>query len=375
MSGKRSASRPPIGAPAMPTAPAAPTRVPILPATESPDDVGEVQDGDGGPQAAADAVDEGDQEHSAAVGTSGYRGSTMRPRGASDSLSPPCLLALTYVLIHNLQRGNTIWDQWDDGQGNCRVRRTRRGRGLVGAGRRTASGARPRRRARGEPGDGRHGVQGLAAARDRGHPRAGAGPWSRAAPAVASRRPPKVPDGLRDLAGGHPDPALLPGLVPPSRLSPGARSHRATPRLARLEELVPRLARARRGADGARDLRPWRAGSASGGCCRWSCAPGDAVAMEDPGYHHLLDLVPGAGAAHRPGRRGRRGHPAGSPAGGAAGGGAGRGVQSAGAESVRRLLLGGSGGTRWSTCSGRSPMCWWWRTTTRRPSPTRRCTR
>ena len=52
-----------------------------------------------------------------------------------------------------------------------------------------------------------------------------------AAPAVASRRPPKVPDGLRDLAGGHPDPELLPRLVTPSRLSPGARSHRATPRL------------------------------------------------------------------------------------------------------------------------------------------------
>ena len=29
------------------------------------------------------------------------------------------------------------------------------------------------------------------------------------APAVASRRPPKVPEGLRDLAGGHPDPRLL----------------------------------------------------------------------------------------------------------------------------------------------------------------------
>src|SRR5207248_3219666 len=56
-------------------------------------------------------------------------------------------------------------------------------------------------------------------------------------PAVGSRRPPPVPEGLRDLAGGHPDPAFLPDLVPPGRLSPGARSHRASPRMPQLEEL------------------------------------------------------------------------------------------------------------------------------------------
>jgi hypothetical protein len=43
-------------------------------------DVGEVQDGHGGPQAAAGAVDEGDREHSAAVATSRY---AFRPYGCA----------------------------------------------------------------------------------------------------------------------------------------------------------------------------------------------------------------------------------------------------------------------------------------------------
>ncbi|MFF0012551.1 aminotransferase class I/II-fold pyridoxal phosphate-dependent enzyme [Streptomyces sp. NPDC005374] len=114
------------------------------------------------------------------------------------------------------------------------------------------------------------------------------------APAVASRRPPKVPDGLRDLAGGHPDPGLLPGLVPPSRLSPGARSHRSTPRLARLEDAVREWLRPDgvplehvTFAHGALDL--------VGRLLTVELRPGDAVAMEDPGYHHLLDLVTALG--------------------------------------------------------------------------------
>ncbi|MFD7711332.1 aminotransferase class I/II-fold pyridoxal phosphate-dependent enzyme [Streptomyces sp. NPDC059786] len=115
-----------------------------------------------------------------------------------------------------------------------------------------------------------------------------------ARPAVASRRPPKVPAGLRDLAGGHPDPELLPHLVPPTRLSPGARSHRSTPRVAHLEEAV-RDWLAPDGvptghvtfAHGALDL--------IGRLLSVELRPGDAVAMEDPGYHHLLDLVTALG--------------------------------------------------------------------------------
>ncbi|WP_093716215.1 aminotransferase class I/II-fold pyridoxal phosphate-dependent enzyme [Actinacidiphila alni] len=117
------------------------------------------------------------------------------------------------------------------------------------------------------------------------------------APAVstaASRRPPRVPEGLRDLAGGHPDPAFLPDLVPPGRLSPGARSHRASPRLPELEE----LARAWFRRDGVPDAHVTFAHGALDCVSRLlsvELRPGDAVAVEDPGFHHLLDLVPALG--------------------------------------------------------------------------------
>ncbi|MEU1820599.1 aminotransferase class I/II-fold pyridoxal phosphate-dependent enzyme [Streptomyces roseifaciens] len=114
------------------------------------------------------------------------------------------------------------------------------------------------------------------------------------APAVASRRPPKVPEGLRDLAGGHPDPAFLPELVPPVHVARGSRSHRAAPRLGRLEELT----RAWYERDGVPSAHVTFAHSALDCVARLlstELRPGDAVAMEDPGYHHLLDLVPALG--------------------------------------------------------------------------------
>lgn len=115
-----------------------------------------------------------------------------------------------------------------------------------------------------------------------------------AVPAVAPRRPPKVPEGLWDLAGGHPDPLLLPGLAPPSRLSPGARSHRSAPRLARLEDAVREWLR----PDGVPVEHVTFAHGALDLVARLFAVelrPGDAVAMEDPGYHHLLDLVAALG--------------------------------------------------------------------------------
>ncbi|MWA15600.1 aminotransferase class I/II-fold pyridoxal phosphate-dependent enzyme [Streptomyces sp. BA2] len=114
------------------------------------------------------------------------------------------------------------------------------------------------------------------------------------APAVGARRPPKVPQGVRDLAGGHPDPALLPVLLPPERVVPVSGSHRGSPRRAGLEE----LAREWFARDGIPDSRVTFAHGALDCMARLLSAelkPGDAVAVEDPGFHHLLDLVPALG--------------------------------------------------------------------------------
>ncbi|MFJ3925325.1 GntR family transcriptional regulator [Streptomyces sp. NPDC090022] len=113
-------------------------------------------------------------------------------------------------------------------------------------------------------------------------------------PAVGSRRPPRVPEGIRDLAGGHPDPAFLPVLTPPGRIAPVYGSRRGNPRLPALEE----LARAWFARDGVPDAHVTFAHGALDCIARLlsvELRPGDAVAVEDPGFHHLLDLVPALG--------------------------------------------------------------------------------
>ncbi len=114
------------------------------------------------------------------------------------------------------------------------------------------------------------------------------------APAVASRRPPRVPTGLVDLAGGHPDPAFLPVLRFPATVAPVYGSHRAAPRLADLEALT----RAWFERDGVPAEHVTFAHGALDCIARLlstELRPGDAVAVEDPGFHHLLDLVPALG--------------------------------------------------------------------------------
>ncbi|MEV7419529.1 aminotransferase class I/II-fold pyridoxal phosphate-dependent enzyme [Streptomyces sp. NPDC089919] len=113
-------------------------------------------------------------------------------------------------------------------------------------------------------------------------------------PAVGSRRPPRVPQGVVDLAGGYPDPAFLPVLAPPAEVAPVQGSHRGSPRLPALEE----LSRAWFERDGVpADALTFSHGALD--CISRLLAtelkPGDSVAVEDPGFHHLLDLVPALG--------------------------------------------------------------------------------
>ncbi|MER7764601.1 GntR family transcriptional regulator [Streptomyces sp. NPDC097619] len=119
------------------------------------------------------------------------------------------------------------------------------------------------------------------------------------APAVGSRRPPRVPAGVRDLSGGHADPAFLPVLVPPGPVRPVHGSHRGTPRLPELMEPT----RAWFAADGVPEEHVTFAHGTLDCVARLlstELRPGDAVAVEDPGFHHLLDLVPALGLRMEP---------------------------------------------------------------------------
>ncbi|MFI8517908.1 aminotransferase class I/II-fold pyridoxal phosphate-dependent enzyme [Streptomyces sp. NPDC085481] len=114
------------------------------------------------------------------------------------------------------------------------------------------------------------------------------------APSVASRRPPRVPPGLVDLATGLPDPAFLPVLRPPAEVRPVYGSHRAAPRLAALEERT-RAWFARSGVPAERVTFAHGALDCIARLLSVELRPGDAVAVEDPGFHHVLDLVPALG--------------------------------------------------------------------------------
>ncbi|MFI8423411.1 GntR family transcriptional regulator [Streptomyces sp. NPDC085479] len=119
------------------------------------------------------------------------------------------------------------------------------------------------------------------------------------APSVASRRPPRMPEGLRDLASGLPDPAFLPVLHPPGDVAPVYGSHRAAPRLATLEELTRAWFR-RDGVPAEQVTFAHGALDCVARILSVELRPGDAVAVEDPGFHHLLDLVPALGLRRVP---------------------------------------------------------------------------
>ncbi|MFI7078263.1 aminotransferase class I/II-fold pyridoxal phosphate-dependent enzyme [Micromonospora sp. NPDC049903] len=120
-------------------------------------------------------------------------------------------------------------------------------------------------------------------------------------PPVAARRaalrPPPAP-GLRDLSAGQPDTRLLPPLGPHlARLAESAGTPVGYPDVGVLPE-VAEAARARLVADGVPPAEVTLTGGALDGIERLLGAhlrPGDAVAVEDPGWASLLDLIAALG--------------------------------------------------------------------------------
>ncbi|MEU6173796.1 aminotransferase class I/II-fold pyridoxal phosphate-dependent enzyme [Streptantibioticus parmotrematis] len=123
----------------------------------------------------------------------------------------------------------------------------------------------------------------------------------RARPATTARDEPRVPvpPGVRDLTTGNPDAALLPPLG--DALAAAARRHATDPALyggsAELPELRE-LARAAFDADGVPD-GPIAVTSGSLDAIERALVahlrPGDAVAVEDPGWGSVFDIVPALG--------------------------------------------------------------------------------
>lgn len=108
----------------------------------------------------------------------------------------------------------------------------------------------------------------------------------------------EVPDGVRDVADGNPDRTLLPGLA--EAFAAAERSDREPVMYgeAAVEPELARLARAELDADGVPD-GPVVVTSGSLDAIErvlvTHLKPGDAVAVEDPGWGSLLDLVPALG--------------------------------------------------------------------------------
>ncbi|MFE9836980.1 aminotransferase class I/II-fold pyridoxal phosphate-dependent enzyme [Streptomyces sp. NPDC005551] len=109
----------------------------------------------------------------------------------------------------------------------------------------------------------------------------------------------RVPPGVRNVADGNPDPALLPGLTE-AFAAATARADRDPVMYgeAAVDPELARLARAELDADGVPDGPVVVTSGSLDAIERVLAAhlkPGDAVAVEDPGWGSLLDLVPALG--------------------------------------------------------------------------------
>jgi DNA-binding transcriptional MocR family regulator len=117
-----------------------------------------------------------------------------------------------------------------------------------------------------------------------------AGAWSAA----------RLGEGVRDLASGNPDPALLPDLAPVlRRIEPPRQLYGGDP----AEPLLLERVRAELEADGIEAGELAVVSGALDGIERALAArlrPGDAIAVEDPGFAGLLHLLRAAGYALRP---------------------------------------------------------------------------
>ncbi|MFE7184599.1 aminotransferase class I/II-fold pyridoxal phosphate-dependent enzyme [Streptomyces erythrochromogenes] len=108
-----------------------------------------------------------------------------------------------------------------------------------------------------------------------------------------------VPAGVRDIAEGNPDVSLLPALE--EALAAAARRHGRTPTLYGADPVAPDLARIARADFDTDGVPPGPVAVTSGALdaiervLAAHLRPGDAVAVEDPGWGGALDLVPALG--------------------------------------------------------------------------------
>ncbi|MFD4612299.1 aminotransferase class I/II-fold pyridoxal phosphate-dependent enzyme [Streptomyces sp. NPDC058440] len=128
----------------------------------------------------------------------------------------------------------------------------------------------------------------------------------RPAPATTGRDSVRVdvPEGVRDMSSGNPDPALLPPLAPAFTAAAALGDHE--PVLygdVAVEPELARIARTALDADGVPDGPLAVLSGSLDGVERVLAAhlkPGDTVAVEDPGWGRTLDLVPALGLRTAP---------------------------------------------------------------------------